>query len=240
MANRLMIKELFSVGAVDAGDDPEATMVFWKRKDSPEPGGAPDGVVSGSPDEGGTERKDISMDDVLKALDDEQRAALEAHIEAEVEKRAAAEPEEEVEKVLPDDVQELIAKANAERDEAVAKAEQAAFEKRTNEWVAKAIPLEDALGAADEIGPILRDIDEKAPEELAKILPALEAAAQRIETGGLFVEKGKETGEEAVEPLSKRDSWVEKNRKETESLAAARARYWQEHPDAMAASREEA
>jgi len=103
--------------------------------------------------------------------------------------------------------------------------------------VEKAKPLEDLLGDPAEIGAVLRDLDTAASEALAKLLGPLTAAAQRAELGAVFVEKGVDASGE-VDPIAKRDQWVEKHADKYDNVAAARAEYWKQHPDEAAALRE--
>jgi hypothetical protein len=53
----------------------------------------------------------------------------------------------------------------------------------------------------------------------------------------LFSVMGAGEGEGDADPIAKRDSWVAANKRDSETDAQARARFWVEHPDMTKASR---
>ena len=110
-------------------------------------------------------------------------------------------------------------------------------ERRTAEYIEKAKPLEVLLGKADDIGPVLAELAEAAPEAFAKLEAPLTAASQRKELAALFAETGAGEGEGESDPISKRDAWVKENKKDTESAQQANARFWKEHPEQKEESR---
>ncbi len=110
-------------------------------------------------------------------------------------------------------------------------------ERRTAEYVVKAKPLAGLIGKADEMGPVLADLAEKAPDSFDKLFSSLEAAAQRTDLAKLFAELGTGEGEGEGDPIAKRDAWVEKNQKDDESKASAMSRFWSENPDMVEESR---
>jgi hypothetical protein len=217
---RLFVRSLKSIGAVDEGDNPGADIVFYKRKEGP--AGTSQSASADSVD---PVEENRMTEEVIETVPDEEPVA-----------KAEEEVVEEVEKAEPVEVDEIT-----KRDEEIAKLradlEAVQFEKRTAEWVEKAKPLEDLLGDPAEIGAVLRDLDTAASEALAKLLGPLTAAAQRAELGAVFVEKGVDASGE-VDPISKRDQWVEKHADKYDNVAAARADYWRQHPDEAAALRE--
>lgn len=224
---RLFVRSLKSIGAVDEGDNPGADIVFYKRKTDPEDIGVSKEASADSVD---PVEENRMTEEVIETPDEEAVEKTEAAVEEVVEAAVEA-VVEEVEKI--DEI--------AKRDEEIAKlrADLAAveFEKRTHEWVEKAKPLEDLLGDPAEIGAVLRDLDTADSEALGKLLGPLTAAAQRAELGAVFVEKGVDASGE-VDPISKRDQWVEKHAEKFGSVAAARAEYWKQHPAEAAALRE--
>ncbi len=158
-----------------------------------------------------------------------------------------SELEGEVEKLTPppDPVVEASDEIKAllkERDDKIAEVEKSLAEerqtRRTAEYTAKAKPLGVLIGTADEAGPLLADIAEKAPESYEKLEPMLVMAANRLNEGGLFKEYGAGEGEGETDPIAKKDAWIEKNKASDETVEHARARYWDEHPEAVKESRE--
>lgn len=246
----LFIKDLLSIGAVDAGDNPEAEIVFWKRRRSkkdthPE-------VGSLTPD-GGDIRKDGMIDIDLSALPDDTREAVTALVEKLVAERdtaleaaaaATIQPEvepEPVEKQLDPEVAELVAKAKAEADEARAELQVEKAARRRQELVAKIREdgLEPLLGIADEVAPHLESLQSGAPEAFAHLYGSLHAAAQRVELAKAFTELGSAEAE-ATDPYAQRDRWVEKQLASNPGadIHKLRSDFWVHHPDAFAATRE--
>ena len=226
---RLFVRSLKSIGAVDEGDNPGADIVFYKRReDAPS-----EGTPSASADSVDPVEENRMTEEVIETVPDEEPVAK-------ADEEAVEEP---VEKEIDETASEIAKREEelAKRDEEIAKLradlESVQFEKRTAEWVEKAKPLEDLLGDPAEIGAVLRDLDTADADALAKLLGPLTAAAQRAELGAVFVEKGVDASGE-VDPISKRDQWVEKNRSDFPTEAAARAEYWKRHPDEAAALRE--
>ena len=199
----LFIKDLVSIGAVDNGDNPEADIVIWKRHEAqPEPGATEsnrmiEGVdLTGVPD--ATVEALVTAFEVVKA---ERDAALEA-VPAPV----------EIEKAVPDEYADLIAKAKADADEAKAELAVEVAKRRDAELVMKIkddglVPL---LGAADEIAPNLRALEAAAPEAFAAVYGNLVAAAQRVDLAKAFGELGANPGEADNSYEGQRDAYVAK------------------------------
>lgn len=159
-------------------------------------------------------------------------------------------PEEEPEDALAkasDEVQALIADRDAEitkRDEELAKARAELAEvelaKRDAEFVKRVSDdeLEVLLGKADEVGPVLRELADAAPDAFDSLYKNMQAAAQRVDLAGTLAEIGEDQGE--IDPLAKRDAWVSKMRKDgdSRSVATLRTDFWETHPDERAALRE--
>jgi TolA-binding protein len=101
-------------------------------------------------------------------------------------------------------------------------------ERITKEFIAKAAEYKGLSVGAAELGPILKGISEKAPDEYAKLEPILKAASEAIQKGNLFKEHG--TGGEAssaTDALSKLNQiaseMVQKNAGMTREQAFAKA-----------------
>lgn len=237
MANRLWVKSLSSVGAVDAGDNPEAKLMFWKRKDR-EPLGGVESSREGS----------MAEEFTLASLElgEEQAAALDMYIADRVAKaveEASASPVVEepeagdVLKGLPEDqaaaVEELRKRAE-ETEQALA----AEVEKREIvEWVRKAEPFADLIGAPEETGPVLRDLHAAAPEATETLIGWLKVISDRADLSELFKAAGTN---ELGDVESRRDAFVKAYLADhvKATVFEARAEFWKQHPDMVEASRE--
>ena len=181
---RLTVKRITTIGAVESGDNPEADILFWKSATLPiKP-------KTANPSEGRTNgggHVDTTLD--LSSLDEDQaepilafvaglqKAATEAAEKiAALEAQVIVEPEDDPLVDLP----EPVAKAIAERDEQIAKAEAKAT--AAEEAVAKlqddqaikrsmerAETLSNLFGAPAEVAPLLMEIEKKAPEASDKL-----------------------------------------------------------------------
>jgi len=147
-------------------------------------------------------------------------------------------PEEvDVVKDASDEVQALIAKQEADLENLSKELADERTARRNTEFVGKAEPYAGLLGKAEEMGPVLAELADAAPDAYEKLEGALTAASQRDDLAKLFSEMGAGEGEGETDPISKRDSWVEKNRKESESTEQANARFWNENPESVKESR---
>ena len=178
----------------------------------------------------------IKDDDLRKSVEDTiaekdtRISDLEAQIEkSDVEPDPTDDASDEVKAILKER-DEQLAELRKDLDDAVTKA-------RTEEWIVKAEPFAGLLGKPSEIGPVLADLAFKAPESFTVLVNALTAASQREEMGKLFSTLGTSEGEGESDPITARDVWVEKNRKDDESDAQANARFWKVHPEAVNESR---
>ena len=229
----LFIKDLVSIGAVDSGDNPEAEIVFWKRRKAKQPkegGRMIDNFdLTGLPED--TAEALIAHVEVLKA---ERDAALEAV--------PAVEETVEIEKGLDDETAQLIAKY---KSDLAAKDEELTAEiakRRNTELVAKIKDdgLEPLLGSAVEVAPNLAALEAGAPEAFAAVYGNLLAAAQRVDLAkALGLEIGSAEAE-ATDPYEQRDAWVKKQLEAapTADVNKLKADFWVAHPEAVAASRE--
>jgi hypothetical protein len=232
--NRLFVDEIVSIGLVAAGDNPDATVEIYKshgkpvsipdRTESPQftPGAEMD--LSGMKDQ-----------DLRKSIEDhiaesEQKISdLQTELDKTVEPDPVDEASDEVKAVLKEqeDALEQVRKELA--DERTAR--------RTAEYISKAEPLAGLLGKPDEVGPVLAELADKAPDAYAKLEGALVAASQRDDLAKLFSEIGTGDSEGETDPIAKRDDWVAKNKTSDETDTQARARFWVENPEAKEESR---
>ncbi len=234
MPNRLFVDELVSVGMVASGDNPEAEVVIYKSRDSDtrQLESPPTNNTAGS---GPLEEK-VNMD--LSVIEDADiRKAVADHV-ASLEAQIPEPAPEDVAKDADPEVQEFIAKLQESQEDLQKQLDDERTARRTAEYVEKAKAFTKILGKAEDMGPVLADLADKAPDSYAKLEPALQALAQRTELDSLFKELGSGEAEGETDPLSKRDAWVAKNRQDGETVTQARGRFWDAHPEAKQESRE--
>ena len=213
---RLKIEEIDSVGAVDEGDNPPASLLFWKRRKS-------------EPVKGVFVAETVEPEELVKA----------APVE-EIEAEAVSEPVEAVVEIEEVSKQvEEIAKISAERDAAITALAEEVAKRQRSEWVEKAKPFELLLGSAETIGPALGKIADQLPEEYARLEAAFKAALARQDLTKILGEVGKDSGVTGT-PNERRDSWVKEFRMlhPEATVEQARVRFWQDNPDMKQASRE--
>ena len=223
MPKRLWVKSIDSVGLVDAGDDPEAMLTFFKRKTT--------SVTGDTKQE--NDMAEFSLTDL--DLSDDQAEALDTHIAGVV--KAAVDATEPPEAPVPDDVfkgfdgdakaaiEELQKRAD-DSDTALA----AEIEKNRNaEYVAKAEPFIGLVG--DDGATILAGM----PAETATaVLGWLEAATEQIGKGDLFKSIGDSDGDGDVDKATFVKQYLTDNPGDT--VEKANAAYWT--PERIAAERE--
>lgn len=235
--NRLFIDKIISVGAVPEGDDPAATITFFKA--------SPHGEEHTTPDRGTDDEREDRMDFDLSALDEEIAKSVSEHVAA-LEARiteleaASVEPETDTDilKTAPDEVRELVAKQQEQIADLAKALEAQAAEKRDAEFVAKAADL-GILGDPDEVGPVLGAIADAAPDAWGQLEAMLTAVAQRSDLGEVFKEYGR--NEPTSDPMARRDAYVVKQRDlgDKRPVDELRAEFWAENRDAVRALREE-
>ena len=217
---RLKIEEIDSVGAVDEGDNPPASLLFWKRRKAP---------VGGVPEKGVFVAETVEPEELVK----------DAPVE-EIEAEAVSEPVEAVVEIEEVSKQvEEIAKISAERDAAITALAEEVAKRQKAEWVEKAKPFELLLGSAETIGPALGKIADQLPEEYARLEAAFKAALARQDLTKILGEVGKDSGESGS-PADLRDRFVKEFRMlhPEATVEQARVRFWQDNPDMKQASRE--
>lgn len=175
------------------------------------------------------------------------KAKLEAdvrqHIE-DLEKRAETAEQELAKAKQPPVVEDLLKgvseplrkrmedlEKRAEEAEKVAKAEHDA--RVTKEFIEKAAGYSHLPMKAEEFGPVLKALAEKAPDEFAKIEAVLKTAEEQVATANLFGEAGRSGGAVGADTFAKIETvakgLVEKGLAKTMPEAIAKAA--EMHPD---------
>lgn len=180
----------------------------------------------------------------LTGLDESVRKELDAYI-AELEAAAVTEPEGQV---LPDDIPEPVAKALAEKDDAIAKEREAreAVEARiakmqddadTAKYAERAHELQAIIGG--DAGEVLKTLANAAPEAFNDLDERLGRTSQQVKLNDrLFKELGSSNTEH--NPTEQIATIAADIRKENPALteAQARAEAWSRNPQLLAESRE--
>ena len=155
----------------------------------------PAGAKSVEPVQAHVEKADI--DSIVEKALLEERKNRDIEIKKAVD---AAIEKEQIEKA------EIKKKLDEERDVRI-----------TKEFIEKAATM-PSLGSASDVGPILKEISQKAPEAFGKLDPILKALDERVKQGELFAEIGKSntgplagSAEEKLTGIAK--SYVEKGLK---------------------------
>jgi len=119
--------------------------------------------------------------------------------------------------------------------------------RRTAEFIQKAEPLGILLGKAEEVGPVLEELEGAAPEAYTKIEGMLNAALSRTELADILKEFGAGEGEGDNDPIAQRETFVkdfitdylkehsEASREEAEVYG--NAAFWKAHPEAKKEAR---
>ncbi len=233
----LLVKEITMVSAVDAGDNPDADIVLFKSHGSAESAEQTQG--DGMSDDITAISDEPTVEDLQKSLD-EAAAKIEA-LEATVTELTPVEDpiEVDVEKAS-DEVQALIAKQRDQLDEQATRLEVEVTKRRDTEFISKVREdnLEVLLGLPEKVGPVLRELDDLAPEAFGKIYKPLLAAAQRAELASVLKELGANDG--SIDPQAQKAAWVSKQKQDGSDKTDAELAnaFWAAHPDAVKAERE--
>lgn len=149
----------------------------------------------------------------LKKVADE-KVALEKQLKEEKDKAAKIEKEATEKKTTLEKQAEENAKI---AKDALAKAAELEDKMQTAEFIKKAATM-PALGKPEDVGAILKEISQKAPDAFAKLDPILKALDERVKQGDLFAEIGKSSSgpaagsaEDKLNGIAK--SYVEKGMK---------------------------
>lgn len=250
MAKRLTITELSSVGGVDDGDNPGASLLFWKRRKrtTPDVGDVTEGVlmdgqtvaVEETEKSDVPEQIEVSAETFAGIVEAVNTADATVEVTVKVADEAEAEAAETAIQVddLAKSAAEQVAKALAERDAAIGQLAEEVDKRLSAEWFQKAKPFEPLLGPAQEIGPLLRKISEAAPDAFGRLEQALVVALNRADLAKIFGEVGNDPV--TADPAAGRDLFVKDMRRLHPEMTVeqARAMFWREHPEAVKASRE--
>lgn len=142
---------------------------------------------------------------------------------------------QEVEKDLPEDIEkkldrlEELEKEQEQTKEELQKERELRIRK---EYIEKARTDYDVVASSpEELGPVLKEIDENLEEEVAdEVKSLIKAGYQQAEEAGLFEKFGTSTGQsDAASEIEKKVD--EKMEKEDVSEAQARADVWSENPE---------
>ena len=228
---RLHIKEITSIGAVESGDDPEATIMLYKSKTT-EP--APGPLVE----------KGVPMPFDIETLTDEGKAYV-----SDLETRLAAFGEEPA--ALPDDLPESVTKRldeqavaiETERVEKERIAKDLADlrdEMATEKYAERAKALAILLGSPDEVAPVLKQLAADSPDAFGKLDAMFDTLIVKDSMAPLFKELGSSAAEGSA--VDQHAAYVAEIRKADPSITVvkARAQAWHDHPELKALSREEA
>jgi hypothetical protein len=187
----------------------------------------------------------IEDDQLRKSIEDAfaekntEVSDLETNLENAVAK--VAELEKDDDSTLEDDASDEVKALIKERDDQITglrkDLDESVTKAREQEYIVKAKPFVPILGLSEEVGPILADLADKAPESFDKLEGWLTALTQREYFAKLFATLGAGEGEGESDPIQKRNAWVKENKKDDESDAQARARFWKAHPEAKEDSR---
>ena len=251
MSNRLFIDEIISVGAVSAGDNPDAEITFWKKRVDPIVGSAeilaayrqvrdmtPKITKRVTKSRQTVDTKgDRMVDFDFEGFTDDQKTAVEGVFTEYEATIADLQPVEEVEvvKEVDPEIQELITKQAAELEEAHAEIAKERKIRRDAEFITKAQTLETVLGPPEEWGPVLDELESAAPEAYEKLTARLAVAKTQIETGDLFKEIGRAGDGESDKVAALTKAKLELNPELT--VEQARAQVWQENPELVEEAR---
>ena len=229
--NRLHIKEITSIGAVEAGDDPEATIMLYKSKTT-EP-------APGQPVE-----KGVAMPFDIETLTDEGKAYvsdLEAKLAAYGEEPAAL-PEDLPESVTKrlDEQAVAIEKERVEKERIAKDLADLRDEMATEKYAERAKALAILLGSPDDVAPVLKQLAADSPDAFGKLDAMFDTLIVKDSMAPLFKELGSSAAEGSA--ADRHAAYVVEIRKADPlmSLAKAKAKAWSDHPELKALSREEA
>jgi hypothetical protein len=214
--NRLSVKRLTSIGAVEEGDNPPAEIVLFKHKPDPVSGTLPVISPDRAPD-GDTDMSDLD----LSALEEELRAEIEKQFAGYEERIAELEKDQPVDvtKGMSDEARALFESLEKKAADQAAALEKERDARLTVEWVGKARAFEKVLGDAEEAAPHLKSLDEGTAEWLLEKLANVEKA---LEASDLFKELGSSDDDSSA--ADKIDALAKENLKANPELTMEQAR----------------
>ena len=240
--NRLFVRSLTSIGAVGAGDNPDAAIMFWKSKDLP--------PETPEPPEGRPTRSEMPLD--ISVLAEEHQEMVQKELDdltgsIDDLKAQVAELTPEEEPALPTDLPEPVAKKLAEQDEAIAKANADADaaraeaatlreEKLDEQYAERADQLRPILG--DDMAPVLKALGVAAPAEWGQLSERLDVVTKMA---ALTAELGDSaaTGSAVAKIAAIAKTIHTDEREDFPTLVDAKAEAWDRNPDLVTQSRQE-
>lgn len=234
---RLHIDKLTSIGAVEAGDNPESKIMFWKRKQ-------PDELTTTEPVQGLIEKEGDSMSFDVESLSDEAKAYV-SELEA---KLAAASEVEEVSDALPEDLPDIVAKRLDDQTADIEKqrVEKEALQKEvadlkdgiaTEKYDAEAEVYEDMLGP--DMGPVLKSIASESPDAYKTLTERLSVLKNLGDLELVLKEYGDSSADgSAIDQIAAHAVEIKKAQPDL-TMAQAKAQAWRDHPELKLVSREE-
>lgn len=230
--NRLHVRSLVSVGAVEEGDNPEAEILFYKRRE-PEPGRI--------------EKEGASMPEAFdpSSLPEDAQEYITAQIAAGI--TAASEGEGDS-PALPDDLPDVVKARFDEQAEAIEKerVEKEALAERVDELLKEradekytTICKDYATLLGDDAKDTLQTLGEAAPEAFADLMKRLTTLKNLDSVSKVLTEIGgsaNEAGSAADQITAIAKEKMDKNPDLT--YADARAQAWAENPDLTRLARE--
>ena len=230
MSQRLFVSALTSIGAVEAGDNPDAEILFYKSKTE-------------EPVQGPQVKKEGSMPFDIDTLTDEGKEFV-AGLQAQIAASGDEQP------VLPDDL-DPVTKARLDDDQATIEKQKVEMEKvakdladlrdemATEKYTARAGQLEAVLGSPDDVAPVLKALAAADAEAFEKLNTMFDTLIAKDTLADLFKEHGESgTDATAVDQVNVFAAEIRKGNPDL-SLADAKRQAWQDHPDLVAQSREE-
>jgi hypothetical protein len=238
MTTRLHVGSITSIGAVEAGDNPEADILFFKIK-PPTEDQTPD------PEHGQPIDKEGSVPETFDtaSLSEEAQAYvsdLETKL-AELTGEPEALPDDlpEVVKSRLDSQDELIAKAQAEKEQIAKDLAELQDGMATEKYMTRAKALEVLLGDPVEMAPVLKELAAGAPDAFAKLDAQFNTLVSMKGYDSLLKEFGDSSATgSAIDQINAYTKEI-KTANPDLSMAKARAQAWTEHPELKEQARAE-
>lgn len=230
--NRLFVTALKSVGAVEDGDNPDATILLYKsHPENTESVEQPKGDTMSKPD--------------ISGLDPELQKAIDEYIAEQL----TVEPDESEQLDIPADVQKVLddkdaalAKERADREsleEIVAKMRD---EQLTERFTKRAGDLASVLGAGDDVPTVLKELFNAAPDAYSKLEALLADAAKIADTSDRLMLKELGTSNDESDPVAKINMIAKAihtdERDEFPTFAKAKAEAWRRNTELKDESRQ--
>jgi len=228
--NRLHIRSIESVGAVEEGDNEPSKILFYKHRPPTEP------------EPGPVTKEGTKMPFDISTLDEDAQAYVRG-LQAQVSSIEETPP-------LPDDLPEVVAKRLQAQDDAIEKERvekeriskelaDLLEERATERFTADAEAVAPILGKSDDVMPVLKELGTNAPEAYATLMAALRPLTSFTTLEKALGEYG--TSQGGGSAIDQHAAFTTEIRKANPalSLADAKAQAWREHPELKRQLREE-